>query len=67
MSDDIKPINEDLAAELITEMRSLDFRDLGETMIHCGMHRHRGHISVMMSASGMNFLVRHPTAHPIAA
>lgn len=68
MSDHIKPIGEALAAELISEMQLLDFRDLGETMIHHGMHRHRGRISVMMSASGSNFLVKHPSnTRPLAA
>ncbi len=65
---DVTPIDETLAAELISEMRVLNFRDLGETLIHEGMHRHRGRISVMMNALGSCFLIKHPyISRPIAA
>jgi hypothetical protein len=54
----ITEVSDEVAADLIAEMRTIEFRDLGPTMIHHGLHRYRGLITVMANALGPCFMIQ---------
>ena len=57
----VKPISDEAAANIIAEMQIIETNDLGPTIIHRGIHRHRGRVAVIATSLGPCFVVRQAT------